>query len=377
MNLGAFRAISGASLVTLGLATAGFGACWFAVTSHQPQGNVSDEDLAESIYTAVWGFVLLACGVAMLAWPLARWRGVLFGAVTGASGASVACWFFGEQLLSVKSRIDELGQFADAHEFALAIFGLHAAGLALGAGAAFGALLLASQLPKFRWGGMLLCGLAFVGLTSALALFLVDSLGHGGVLWPEVAPIAGAVLAVGTAAWNTAAAAGAVAGAEWRRIFASAFMPLFSRQQPSEALQHEARRTVMEAVRSDPGIHARAAHLRTKLGLGSVVYHLEVLERSGHVFSYRRGRERRYFPAGDIVRADAPRIAVLRHATAKAILAEVTVGRATTQAGIARQLGMSPSLVGWHASRMVEAGVLATQRQGRTVRYRPLQTRLA
>ncbi len=71
----------------------------------------------------------------------------------------------------------------------------------------------------------------------------------------------------------------------------------YARARGKDVLALEARRTILGLVESNPGIHFRELLRRSRLGSGTLHYHLSVLEREGFLISRRDAGRRRFFPA--------------------------------------------------------------------------------
>lgn len=78
--------------------------------------------------------------------------------------------------------------------------------------------------------------------------------------------------------------------------FARLVLPFFSRLRGEAVLRSANRKALMELIEVEPGIHFRELLRRTKVGIGTLHYHLAVLEREGFVESRRENRKRRLFP---------------------------------------------------------------------------------
>jgi len=82
-----------------------------------------------------------------------------------------------------------------------------------------------------------------------------------------------------------------------------ALLFLYTRLRPSEVLDLESRRRILEYVRGHPGVHFRELLRSLPFGSGSLHYHLYVLERAGYLIPRRDGMYRRFFA---LWKADGP-----------------------------------------------------------------------
>ncbi|MFA5860791.1 MAG: winged helix-turn-helix transcriptional regulator [Candidatus Thermoplasmatota archaeon] len=169
------------------------------------------------------------------------------------------------------------------------------------------------------------------------------------------------------------AAGPVIATLSWERLrrFAPLAM-LYTRIAKERLLDHGARERLIEAVRSSPGVALADAARIADLPRNTAVYHLMRLEKEGLVSSLRRGRTRLYFAPGALdQRENASAIAALRHPVTLDIATEVGAKPGLDQQALCQRFGIAPSLAHWHAARLVDAGIVTAQREGRRVRYYP------
>src|SRR5438876_3189411 len=73
-------------------------------------------------------------------------------------------------------------------------------------------------------------------------------------------------------------------------------LPLFARLRRQDVLDLKSRRSVVDVLRAQPGIHFRELLRALPMGSGSLHYHLSVLEKEGFIVARRDGIYRRFFP---------------------------------------------------------------------------------
>ncbi|MBW3583960.1 MAG: ArsR family transcriptional regulator, partial [Euryarchaeota archaeon] len=96
-----------------------------------------------------------------------------------------------------------------------------------------------------------------------------------------------------------------------RRIGWLAALPLFSKIDRDDVLDHPLRDQLVDAIRSTPGVTVQELRARFGLGYGTIVHHLRVLEHHHLVSSIREGRHRRLFLVGQVDHSERPRAALL------------------------------------------------------------------
>jgi DNA-binding MarR family transcriptional regulator len=174
------------------------------------------------------------------------------------------------------------------------------------------------------------------------------------------------------AATGAAASAGAAGYGLWgllRRFAWLAGIPGvagFSRIEDGEVLRHPLRSQVFQVIQASPGIHASELTRRVGTGWGTIVHHLDRLERAKLVTVRRVNNQKCYFEAGGKVsRQDMAVASAVRSDSASQIAAFVASHPMTNQKEMAAELGISPALASFHVKKLVALGVLDKVRQGK------------
>jgi predicted transcriptional regulator len=76
------------------------------------------------------------------------------------------------------------------------------------------------------------------------------------------------------------------------------FIPLLIRIEQKDLLDNDVRSMVRTYIRLHPGAHYSA--IKSGLGLpnGTLIYHLNIMEKNGLIYSQRDGRFKRFYPSG-------------------------------------------------------------------------------
>lgn len=241
--------------------------------------------------------------------------------------------------------------------------GIVAALKGIGSGIAWLASALGSLLSAtFALLGKAL-GALWNGLIALASLIggLLASLFKSGVSFTRAHP---APVAIGA---GSAAAAGGLAWLLKRLGGLGALAALYTRLAPSRMLDNEVRARVYDHVKAHPGAHPSAIAQRLDLGWGTVVYHLAKLEETRLVTARNAHNRKCYFAITADLDADA-RTAVAAMSTDKTrtIVEAVRARPGISQKELSETLGISQALASWHVKRLVESGVLTTQREGRS-----------
>jgi DNA-binding MarR family transcriptional regulator len=232
--------------------------------------------------------------------------------------------------------------------------GLAAAGRVIGDG-----LLAAAQATgaAFAWVA------AQVAALASLYMGLVASLRPRALPEPAFAALASA----GAAA--TAGAAGYGLFDFARRFGWAAGLPGmagFSRIEDDELLKHPLRAQVFQVIQGNPGIHASELGRRMGSGWGTIVHHLDKLEKGRLVAIRKVNNQKCYFEAGGKVsRQDMAVAGAVRGDSANRITSYVASHPMTSQKALAGDLGISPALTSFHVKKLVGLGVLDKVRNGK------------
>ncbi len=183
-----------------------------------------------------------------------------------------------------------------------------------------------------------------------------------------------------TVAWAAVAALGAAGALAWfwphlkKLVGLAAVAPLYARITRQEVFENAVRERIFTLVKGDPGISASDLSARAKVSWGTTMYHLEVLEQNRMVASMKQGRYRRYFINGAELSGTKEEVAILKNTKTAAVADVLTKAPGLTQKEISRATDMSPQALHWHMGRLVDAGLVRKEREGRVVRHYPAET---
>jgi predicted transcriptional regulator len=134
-------------------------------------------------------------------------------------------------------------------------------------------------------------------------------------------------------------------------------------------LAHKKRSLIYACIRDHPGITSIEIARVTGINRGTTRYHLLRLREAGLVSVIHPGGRKGYFRNGDY---DATEKAVHFHrknGVRRQILALILDGPGVTQAEVADATGLSRPVAAWHLQRLVDDGLVESDRDGRTVCY--------
>ncbi|MHA1960220.1 MAG: winged helix-turn-helix transcriptional regulator [Candidatus Thorarchaeota archaeon] len=141
------------------------------------------------------------------------------------------------------------------------------------------------------------------------------------------------------------------------------------KQKRLALLLHPFRRDLYQVLCENPGTYLLELVDMLESPLGTLTWHLRILEREGLVKSIKFAGKRLYFPK--MLRSQEAEKAYLtmRSDTAQRIFLFVLNNQGSYQEQMAESLGVHHDTVRWHVSRMEEVGLLKVRREGRKKRH--------
>ena len=125
---------------------------------------------------------------------------------------------------------------------------------------------------------------------------------------------------------------------------------------------------VLQYIQDSPGCHLRKIKRDLKMSMGTIQYHLILLEKQGRISSERQNLHKYYFPIGLFEQNEKDILKILNQETAREILM-IVLEQKPTQTDIANIIKISSASVNWHIKRLVELGLIVEQREGKFKRY--------
>ncbi|TFG27887.1 hypothetical protein EU528_12095 [Candidatus Thorarchaeota archaeon] len=144
---------------------------------------------------------------------------------------------------------------------------------------------------------------------------------------------------------------------------------VMGKQKRMALLLHPFRRELYQVLCSNPGTYLLELVDILESPLGTLTWHLRILEREGLVRSIKFAGKRLYYPK--MLRSQEAEMAYLtmRSDTAQKVFAFVVNNAGCYQEQMAESLGVHHDTVRWHISRMEEVGLIKVVREGRKKRH--------
>jgi predicted transcriptional regulator len=141
------------------------------------------------------------------------------------------------------------------------------------------------------------------------------------------------------------------------------------KQKRLTLLLHPFRRDLYQVLCENPGTYLLELVSMLESPLGTLTWHLRILEREGLVKSIKFAGKRLYYPR--MLRSQEAEMAYLtmRSETARRIFSYIVNNPGCYQEQMAETLGVHHDTVRWHISRMEEVGLVSVEKQGRKKRH--------
>lgn len=154
-------------------------------------------------------------------------------------------------------------------------------------------------------------------------------------------------------------------------------LPLFSRIAKSDLLANGVRSQIFDLIKANPGINVSEISRSLDIAWGTTTHHLGKLRQDRLVAIRVESNRKCYFPnGGTYTNHEMDLMAATQNATARRIADYLVQWGPRCHKHIVNDLGVSPALVSFHMEKLVRAGVVARQRQGRMTIFTPLAATL-
>jgi len=162
-----------------------------------------------------------------------------------------------------------------------------------------------------------------------------------------------------------AATVTAFIGVEWLLYaLAALLLPLYTKIKKGEVLDHFLRGRIYEYVRQYPGAHFRMILTELKVSIGTLRYHLGVLEKSGLITSKRNGLLKRFFSTE---KEEKPKKSM--QPLQKLILSILNKQPGLSADAIAQNLNESEQAIRYHLRELCDQNIVMPRRTNKGVKY--------
>jgi predicted transcriptional regulator len=129
------------------------------------------------------------------------------------------------------------------------------------------------------------------------------------------------------------------------------------------------RRVIYQQIADTPGVHFRALLDDLDYAQGTLQYHLRWLADEGFVEVSDDGTYTRYYPAAEFAEADQAVMNALRREYSRRVLAHLLADGPLSTTELSDRLDKAQSTVSWHLSKLADADLVTSERDGRSVAY--------
>lgn len=144
----------------------------------------------------------------------------------------------------------------------------------------------------------------------------------------------------------------------------------YRRVTRSNVLTHAVRFSVFSAIQKNPGIHLQGLARETRIHLGTLRHHLNMLTITGKITRIQDAASLRFYEnSGTYTGTQQMVLKHLRNATRKQILGVLVQQPSAGRDEIAGLLGFTGATITWHMKLLEMDRIITVQRSGRSVRY--------
>ncbi|NDB33396.1 MAG: winged helix-turn-helix transcriptional regulator [Thaumarchaeota archaeon] len=126
---------------------------------------------------------------------------------------------------------------------------------------------------------------------------------------------------------------------------------------------------ILQFIENNPGCHLRQIKRELNLSMGTLQYHLNLLEKNGKITSDKHSLHRNYFRVGMFLENEKNLLKILNKETERDILMYIIEHKNPNQMEIAKAIQISAPSVNWHISNLVSLGIITEERDGKFKRY--------
>ena len=126
---------------------------------------------------------------------------------------------------------------------------------------------------------------------------------------------------------------------------------------------------VLQFIQQNPGSHLRQIKKELKISMGTIQYHLKILEKNGRIISEKQAMFRHYFPVGIFQQNEKNILKILKQETAREIIMLIIETKNPTQTEIVQRVDISPASVSVTLTKLIEMGLISETRDGKFKRY--------
>lgn len=140
-----------------------------------------------------------------------------------------------------------------------------------------------------------------------------------------------------------------------------------------DPLELETRRRIYLHIQKIPGAHMREIGRDLEIPMGTLEYHLHYLVKAELLTTRQDPRYTRYFATGGLSRRDKDVLALLRQKVPRQIAARLLLEPGSSHGALLAKFALAPSTLSFHLKKLVLAGIVSQEKQGRENLYRVVE----
>jgi predicted transcriptional regulator len=138
----------------------------------------------------------------------------------------------------------------------------------------------------------------------------------------------------------------------------------------SKQPESDVRDRILRFIHDNPGCHLRKIKDELDVGMGTVQYHLDKLEKAGRITSQKLSLHKYYFLVGVFKENEKHILEVLSNETAREILMFIIEHQHPSQSEISKHIGISSPSTSWQIKRLRDDRIIDEIKEGKFKRYR-------
>jgi predicted transcriptional regulator len=135
---------------------------------------------------------------------------------------------------------------------------------------------------------------------------------------------------------------------------------IFVQSTKKNIMDNITRKRIYDTIKETQGIHFRDLMKKVEIKQGVLGYHLNILEEEGYIKSIQRGNKRCFF-----TRDDKGDFKLKLNMAQQRILNEININPGISLKDLAKVTSKTPTLVYYHTSILMDAGLIEKEREGR------------
>ena len=147
---------------------------------------------------------------------------------------------------------------------------------------------------------------------------------------------------------------------------------IFNQIKTDEILENENRTNIMQSILKEPGIHFNELLRRVGVSVGTLAWHLDILEKNKFIQKRRIGQYLLYFSAAEknpLAKLDSK---LSKSKTTLSVLDLITRNPGIYQSQIAKHLNLHHKTIKYHLNKLIKVDAIYSETTGRRTRFYPI-----